>query len=126
MAGGGNAIMETESKMTKPEIDAARAMFADAIFAIEADGRCVATFASAALLAASELYAEAHGPDALRRAFMAISQAEIAASARQGGLDNVTGGKHIPNTGSLGETRSFWPLAEGPLDHRAAFRTPAE
>jgi hypothetical protein len=81
MAGGGNAIMETESKMTKPEIDAARAMFADAIFAIEADGRCVATFASAALLAASELYAEAHGPDALRRAFMAISQAEIAASA---------------------------------------------
>jgi hypothetical protein len=70
-----------ETAMSKPEIEAARAMFSEAIFAVEADGRCVATFSSAALLAASELYSEIHGPDAMRRAFVAISNAEIAANA---------------------------------------------
>lgn len=71
-------------KLPESEIQKVRDMFQDAVFQIETEGHSVGSFASAALLAASEVYSEVHGSAALGKAFASISKAEMIHSGTAG------------------------------------------
>ena len=63
-------------KFPEIEIEMARHLFLDQICEFETGGRSLSAFASAALLAASEIYAEIHGGPEVRKAFDKIAEAQ--------------------------------------------------